>query len=248
MDPDGDLLNTPFGGRYCDQTIPHDRVSLYQTLVISFYTDLNTTHGPDIFQGLYSFINASTGASNGSLFSQGTNLIYSIYLHSTVHCGHTHAQSNLQLRHLQWPATRRTVHESHLPGCVSQRSQLFLSIQWAQRSTSEAGIHGLWPLLWRATVSYEQIKWDFYLRNPLSCPFDFVKIFDGDSDQAPLINVYCGQQRQLFVFSSGTTLFVQFTTLRRISDSQNRGFSGYFEFSEKFVNLGMFAMFADKKI
>jgi hypothetical protein len=40
------------------------------------------------------------------------------------------------------------------------------------------------------------------------------------------------------VYSSGENLFVQFTTLKRTADSQNRGFSGWFEFSERFVNLG----------
>ena len=66
-----------------------------------------------------------------------------------------------------------------------------------------------------------------------------MKIYDGETTRAPLINTYCGQQRQLFVFSSGINLLVQFTTLKRISSvNQNRGFSGYYEFSEKFVNLG----------
>ena len=65
-----------------------------------------------------------------------------------------------------------------------------------------------------------------------------MKIYDGESDEAPLIKIYCGQQRQLMVFSSGTSLFVQFSTKFRIADTQNRGFSGYYEFSEKFVNLG----------
>lgn len=71
-----------------------------------------------------------------------------------------------------------------------------------------------------------------------SCPFDFIKVYDGGSDQDPLISTYCGQKRNLMVYSSGENLFVQFTTLKRTADSQNRGFSGWFEFSERFVNLG----------
>ncbi|CAG2175536.1 unnamed protein product, partial [Oppiella nova] len=70
------------------------------------------------------------------------------------------------------------------------------------------------------------------------CPFDYIKVYDGGSDQDPIINTYCGQQRNLMVYSSGENLFVQFNTLKRTADSQNRGFSGWFEFSERFVNLG----------
>ena len=66
-----------------------------------------------------------------------------------------------------------------------------------------------------------------------------MKIYDGTSDKDPLIGTYCGQHRNLMVYSSSENLFVQFTTLQRTADSQNRGFSGWFEFSERFVNLGM---------
>lgn len=61
--PDSDLLSTPFGGRYCDLVIPHDRISLFQTIVISFYTaklmDGTILNGSDIFEGTYEFVNAS---------------------------------------------------------------------------------------------------------------------------------------------------------------------------------------------
>ncbi|KAI1301505.1 Cubilin [Halotydeus destructor] len=70
------------------------------------------------------------------------------------------------------------------------------------------------------------------------CPFDFIKVYDGGSTEEPLIGTYCGQQRNLVIYSSTEELFVQFSTLQRTADSQNRGFSGWFEFSERFVNLG----------
>ena len=53
-----------------------------------------------------------------------------------------------------------------------------------------------------------------------------------------ITGTYCGQQRSLEVFSSAETLFVRFRTLKRQADSQNRGFAGWFEFSEKFAKLG----------
>ena len=54
-----DLLNSPFGGRYCDEIIPHDRISLYHTIVLAFYTEKEYSIGEQIFQGRYEFINAS---------------------------------------------------------------------------------------------------------------------------------------------------------------------------------------------
>lgn len=70
------------------------------------------------------------------------------------------------------------------------------------------------------------------------CPFDYIKAYDGASADDHSIGTYCGQQRNLVIFSSGENLFIQFNTLQRSADAQNRGFSGWFEFSERFVNLG----------
>lgn len=70
------------------------------------------------------------------------------------------------------------------------------------------------------------------------CPFDYIKVYDGASTNDPVIDTYCGQQRILVIFSSGENLLIQFVTLQRSADTQNRGFSGWFEFSERFVNLG----------
>ena len=55
--PDEDLLETPFGGRFCGMIAPRARISLYNSLVLSFYTDQTETDG-DLFYGTYQFINA----------------------------------------------------------------------------------------------------------------------------------------------------------------------------------------------
>ena len=73
-----------------------------------------------------------------------------------------------------------------------------------------------------------------------SCPFDVVDVFDGPDETYPRIGSYCGQRRNLVVFSSKDTLYVTLTTLQRTEDAQNRGFSGLYEFSESFVKLGAF--------
>ncbi|KAL6253714.1 hypothetical protein P5V15_015529 [Pogonomyrmex californicus] len=51
------LIETPFGGRFCGPIPPRRRVSLYQGIALSFFTDKNITL-PNIFSGVYRFINA----------------------------------------------------------------------------------------------------------------------------------------------------------------------------------------------
>lgn len=72
-----------------------------------------------------------------------------------------------------------------------------------------------------------------------SCPFDYVKVYDGLDNTSAVIGTYCGQQRNLVLYSSESFLFVVFYTLQRTANTQNRGFKGIFEFSESFVKLGM---------
>lgn len=70
-----------------------------------------------------------------------------------------------------------------------------------------------------------------------SCPFDYVKVYDGPDNSSALIGTYCGQQRNLVLYSSESSLFVHFYTLPRTANTQNRGFKGIYEFSESFVKL-----------
>lgn len=70
-----------------------------------------------------------------------------------------------------------------------------------------------------------------------SCPFDFVKVYDGPDNTSALIGTYCGQQRNLVLYSSESSLLVHFFTLQRTAHTQNRGFKGIYEFSEGFVKL-----------
>lgn len=54
----GELINSPFGGRYCGPIPPRRRISLYRAVALGFYTDKNIT-GPELFTGRYTFINDS---------------------------------------------------------------------------------------------------------------------------------------------------------------------------------------------
>lgn len=56
-DPSMELIRTPFGGRICGRNIPVSRISMYETLVIAFYTDKSRVT-PEMFGGTYEFIDA----------------------------------------------------------------------------------------------------------------------------------------------------------------------------------------------
>lgn len=68
------------------------------------------------------------------------------------------------------------------------------------------------------------------------CPMDSIKIFDGLEETDPIINTICGSHQSLIIYSRNQHLLVTFTTIKRESEIQNRGFSAYFEFSDKFVD------------
>lgn len=52
-----DLINSPFGGRYCGPIPPKPRISMYRAIALSFFTSKNST-SPDLFEGRFTFINA----------------------------------------------------------------------------------------------------------------------------------------------------------------------------------------------
>ena len=73
-----------------------------------------------------------------------------------------------------------------------------------------------------------------------SCPFDALTIYDGPDNMADKIGTYCGQMRNLVIFSTHNKLYITFTTLKRTAPAQNRGFFAIYEFSESFVKLGKY--------
>lgn len=56
-----DLINSPFGGRYCGPNLPRRRISLYRAIALSFFTSKNATNA-ELFTGRFSFINACKSA------------------------------------------------------------------------------------------------------------------------------------------------------------------------------------------
>ncbi len=63
-------------------------------------------------------------------------------------------------------------------------------------------------------------------------------MYDGPDKNSPKVGTYCGQMRNLVIFSTKNMLLLTFTTLKRKAPAQNRGFFGLYEFSENFVKLG----------
>lgn len=60
-----DLINSPFGGRYCGLNLPRRRISLYRAIALSFFTNKNASSA-DLFTGRFSFINACMYYNNNN--------------------------------------------------------------------------------------------------------------------------------------------------------------------------------------
>ncbi|RZC35068.1 CUB domain containing protein, partial [Asbolus verrucosus] len=86
-------------------------------------------------------------------------------------------------------------------------------------------------------IRLEFRDFDLFFGGP-HCPFDYVKVYDGPDNTSAVIGTYCGQQRNLVIYSSESSLLVTFVTLPRTANTQNRGFKGIFEFSNSFTKLG----------
>ncbi|XP_037780104.1 uncharacterized protein LOC119576470 [Penaeus monodon] len=191
-----DLVNSPFGGRYCGHIPPRLRISLYSSIIISFYTDFTNTSS-DLFLASYKFF-------NGSKYVVGDPSPDTL-------CGFV-IHSGLQKQGQFMTPT--------YPGVYPKNITCFYKF---------IGKKG-------QRVRLEFRDFDLFYGGS-HCPFDQIKMFDGPDHISPLIGTYCGQQRNLVIFSSGSTLLLTFSTLQRIADTQNRGFMGIFNFSESYVKL-----------
>ncbi|KAG7213761.1 hypothetical protein KM043_002984 [Ampulex compressa] len=190
------LIETPFGGRYCGPIPPRRRVSLYQGIALSFFTDKNITL-PTLFSGVYTFINASE-------YEVGTPA-------PSTPCSFTVDALIKRTGNILSPT---------YPGTYPK--DLVCSYRFIGKGSQR--------------VRLEFRDFDLYFGGP-HCPLDYVKVYDGIDNSSAVIGTYCGQQRNLVLYSSESSLYVLFVTLQRTANTQNRGFKGIFEFSESFVKL-----------
>ncbi|XP_012138287.1 tolloid-like protein 1 isoform X2 [Megachile rotundata] len=193
------LVDTPFGGRFCGPIPPRRRVSLYQGIAISFYTDKNITL-PSLFSAEYEV--GTPAPSTPCSF---------------------------------------TVNSEH------KRSGNILSPTYP--GTYPKGLTCSYKFIGKHSqrVRLEFRDFDLYFGGP-HCPLDYVKVYDGLDNTSAVIGTYCGQQRNLVLYSSESSLFVLFETLERTANTQNRGFKGIFEFSESFVKLDFITAYKGEHI
>lgn len=191
-----ELINSPFGGRYCGNIPPRRRISLYRAIALSFYTDKNASM-PELFGGRYSFINDSE-------YEVGVPV-------ANTPCSFL-VKGAVKPTGLIMSPTYPGAYPKHLT-CTYQ----FLGTP-GQR------------------VRLEFRDFDLFFGGP-HCPFDYVKLHDGPDNTSAVIGTYCGQQRNLVLYSSEASLFISFITLSRTANTQNRGFKGMFEFSNSFTKL-----------
>ncbi|CAA9999330.1 unnamed protein product [Nesidiocoris tenuis] len=195
-----ELINSPFGGRFCGPIRPRPRISLYRVIALSFYTDKNYTT-PDLFEGRFQFINDSE-------YQIGTPAPHSPCSY-VIHAGQK-KQGNIVSPTYPGTYPKDLTCTYLLLGTSGQRVRL------------------------------EFRDFDLFFGGP-HCPFDVVKVYDGGTNESAVIGTYCGQQRNLVLYSSESTMFIVFETLQRTATTQNRGFKGIFEFSESFVKLDFIA-------
>ncbi|XP_034484961.1 cubilin [Drosophila innubila] len=192
-----ELINSPFGGRYCGAIPPRRRISMYRAVAISFFSNKNVS--TDLFEGTFRFINASE-------YEIGIPIAGSP-------CSYTITPS------MSINKTGALISPTY-PGAYPK--DMSCTYQFLGESNQR--------------VRLEFRDFDLFFGGP-HCPFDYVKVYDGPDNSSALIGTYCGQQRNLVLYSSESSLFVHFYTLPRTANTQNRGFKGIYEFSESFVKL-----------
>ncbi|XP_017848195.1 tolloid-like protein 2 isoform X3 [Drosophila busckii] len=192
-----ELINSPFGGRYCGTIPPRRRISMYRAVAISFFSNKNVS--TDLFEGTFRFINASE-------YEIGIPIAGSP-------CSYTITPS------MSINKTGALISPTY-PGAYPK--DMSCTYQFLGESNQR--------------VRLEFRDFDLFFGGP-HCPFDYVKVYDGPDNSSALIGTYCGQQRNLVLYSSESSLFVHFYTLPRTANTQNRGFKGIYEFSESFVKL-----------
>jgi len=200
------LIETPFGGRFCGNNAPRERISLYQSLSLVFLSDrTNVTDAR--FMGYYEFISdekyTKIGVADGQSYGKDSLCTFTIY-------GNKYKGRN----------KTGEMFSPTYPGTYPK------NIKCGYKFLGDPG----------QRIRLEFRDFDLFYGGA-HCPFDRLTIYDGPDNLAEKIGTYCGQMRNLVVFSTHNQLYVTFTTLKRTAQVFNRGFYGVYEFSEDYVKL-----------
>jgi len=200
------LIETPFGGRFCGQNAPRERISLYQSLSMVFLSDRSNITS-ERFLGHYRFIPdtrfTKIGVPEGRV--EGKSRLCNFAIHGNKFRGRNRSEE---------------LFSPTYPGTYPK------ALDCAYKFIGEPG----------QRIRLEFRDFDLFYGGA-HCPFDRVTIYDGPDKLAEKIGTYCGQMRNLVVFSTKHLLYVSFTTLKRTAQVFNRGFFGLYDFSDEYVKL-----------
>jgi hypothetical protein len=85
------------------------------------------------------------------------------------------------------------------------------------------------------------------------CPFDYIKVYDGPTNEADVIDIFCGSLSNISLFSTSHSLHIDFVTKsgraeatkktyftyddKQVVEIQRRGFRAHFDISSSFISL-----------
>ncbi|XP_014665345.1 PREDICTED: tolloid-like protein 1 [Priapulus caudatus] len=192
---------TTISGRYCGRIAPRTRISLYNIIIVGFY-------------------------SNDNVQERGFNASYHFMKDERYHVG------------------------EKAPGTICD--QTITAAAYSEGQILSPTYPGAYPNNLHCTYSLEgnplqRIQlifddFDLYYGGP-HCPYDWLKVHDGRSTDAPLINtMLCGyKHRGKVIFSTKENLFLEFHS-SKAPDSENLGFNIHFKFSSEFVSLNFLGL------
>lgn len=146
-----ELINSPFGGRYCGPIPPRRRVSLYRAVALAFYTDKNASTA-DLFTGRFTFINDCKWYNLiRKMLLLTERLIVSVC--SGISSGRSGGQHAVQLPRERLGEAQRVAVVADLPGRLPQGARLQLPVPRQRKPEDPIGIQRLWSLLRRTALS-----------------------------------------------------------------------------------------------
>ena len=81
------------------------------------------------------------------------------------------------------------------------------------------------------------------INSDFSCPFDYVKLYDGYTNEDEVIGTYCGKLKNFDLYSTGEALHIEFVTKSGRVEPTDPPYVPYWETDTKIRRSGFKAMF-----